>query len=65
MDPNQTLADLNVARDAGLSKAAVDARLSLSGALYNWLQSGGFEPDWEKFPRATAYFVVWQINVIF
>lgn len=21
--------------------------------LFDWLQSGGFEPDWEKFPNGT------------
>ena len=28
----------------------------LRDALYDWLRSGGFEPDWSKAPQAACYF---------
>ena len=63
MDPNATLAELNAAREEGLTLEAATKRHSLCEDLHNWLAKEGFEPDWEKFPRAASYFVMWQLNV--
>jgi hypothetical protein len=30
--------------------------------LWEWLQKGGFEPDWEKYPLGTSYFNCQKID---
>lgn len=60
MDPNATLAALNDAIDAGLTKDAVEERLLHCENLDNWLGLAGFAPDWSKYPRASNYFQAWK-----
>lgn len=52
MDPNATLRMIEEAlRDR-------DYRLAnqLKWSLFQWLARGGFEPDWSKYPQASAYY---------
>ena len=55
MDPNATLANIEYCIDAGIIEYANDA-VEGYDSLMGWIRSGGFEPDWAKYPRAT-YFV--------
>jgi len=57
MDPNANLAEQAECTDS--------ARLrELRQALLEWLQRGGFEPDWDANPEATADFNAWRIATI-
>lgn len=50
--PQGDLSQLNPAQ-----LRADHARLwDLRQALYDWIRDGGFEPDWTKAPKASAYY---------
>jgi hypothetical protein len=65
MDPNANLQEQEriIAANAiiaanGRTATAVKARLyELREALCEWLDRGGFAPDWDKSPLASRYFV--------
>lgn len=66
MDPNANLIEQEQIIDALVDfvvpldlqeERALKARLRvLRGSLRQWIQYGGFEPDWTKTPRASKYF---------
>lgn len=58
MDPNATLKalDENLA-EAGDGNSDYETRAELYAALQSWLDRGGFQPDWHKYLRATAYYL--------
>ena len=61
MDPNATLralAELGslCAIDDG-HRAYIDAEITDTAIdLYEWIDSGGFEPDWEACPKGTSVY---------
>jgi hypothetical protein len=61
MDPNETLRQINEYADARPNKMrwqGIDEEAGhLCVAINEWLEKGGFEPDWKKYPDATAYFL--------
>jgi len=60
MDPNATLKEL----ETNLTNAAFAniklVNFWLCEDLKNWLDKKGFEPDWDKYPAATAYYRKFQ-----
>jgi hypothetical protein len=64
MDPNANLAEqerIIVANRIGdvhihVSQETKARYLDLRTALAEWLQKGGFEPDWEQAPNARKYY---------
>src|SRR3990167_8212454 len=53
MDPDATLRMINEFLEAKESGEEVDY---LVEALYQWIERGGFEPGWHKYPLATSYY---------
>jgi hypothetical protein len=51
MDPNATLRDLEAELAAKDYRAAQRCRAD----LMSWLSSGGFAPDWSRYPTAARY----------
>jgi hypothetical protein len=60
MDPNECLRLIQgyaVARPNKMRWQGIDeAAAFLCVDLNDWLEKGGFEPDWNAYPDATAYF---------
>lgn len=56
MDPNATLRMLDENLEEGPA-GDKDERDELYTALKSWLDRGGFQPDWHKYLRATAYYM--------
>jgi len=54
MDPNATLEILE--NNRSLAEADSAARIGAVRDLARWLNRGGFEPEWKKYPSGTAYF---------
>ena len=52
MDPNATLRRLDEAMD----EREMDEAGFIVKDLARWLASGGFEPEWWRYPRATAFY---------
>lgn len=52
MDPNQTLSDIE---DTLLDHEMEMAKLHAKD-LMEWLDGGGFQPDWNSHPMATLWF---------
>jgi len=52
MDPNATLKDIAEHTESG------DEAEARSSALYlkEWICNGGFQPDWDRYPEATAWY---------
>ncbi len=49
MDPNETLRSIAEAETAEEKcKAVID--------LFKWLEAGGFQPDWDAYPRSTRVY---------
>lgn len=71
MDPNANLAEQSdlitecteYERDDALAHPAyTEARLQLAEyreALYQWLRSGGFAPEWTRQPKAATAYKQW------
>lgn len=65
MDPNANLAEQESILDRGLTRGATyyyvdQSRLAeLRRALCDWLRSGGFAPQWSKYPRGAESFQEW------
>jgi len=53
MDPNATLADIAYC----IKNQEWDDAAHLCEQLHDWLESGGFEPDWSSEPKAYQYFI--------
>jgi len=53
MDPNATLREIDSFLQDRRTGEEVD---DWCGYLYEWLQKGGFAPDWEKYPTGTSYY---------
>ena len=54
MDPDFTLQELDrCLRDEGDAEGARE----YCGYLREWIEQGGFEPDWSKYPRAYVYYL--------
>lgn len=51
MDPNTCLHRIHDALATGNRGDAAEAVEDLRG----WLRRGGFEPDWDRFPEASAF----------
>jgi hypothetical protein len=58
MDPNANLAEQDRLLTAE-SNTDKRRRSELRRALLGWLTSGGFAPDWKKYPDATAAYRTW------
>ena len=58
MDPNVTLRELDtlICPAGPLS----DEFLELAQALSGWLRNGGFEPNWDDYPRGTKLWKLWK-----
>jgi hypothetical protein len=59
MDPDETLKQIDElvrARQSVLWNSVAAEAADLCVALNEWLEKGGFEPDWKKFEQGTAYF---------
>ena len=52
MDPNATLRAL----DEAIDERNRDESGFLVKELSRWIASGGFEPEWWRYPRAAAYY---------
>lgn len=55
MDPNATL--------QLIEEVAETDRTEFWQAVYNlkdWLDRGGFEPEWSRHPRASLFFLRWS-----
>lgn len=57
MDPTQTLAEIFLA-ELPSEEYNLD---TLCSSLQEWLERGGFQPDWEDYPRATRIYFNWCI----
>lgn len=53
MDPNATLAEIQAFLLAQREGSIVDRWCE---HIWDWLERGGFEPDWAKYPMATDYY---------
>jgi len=58
MDPNETLARIGkylnpATRGRFYTGDDLDDDCA---ALFNWIERGGFEPDWSKYPLAASYY---------
>jgi len=53
MDPNETLKKVF---DCLCDHQTGDEIDYLCLDLYQWIQKGGFEPDWSEYPLATSYY---------
>jgi len=53
MDPNETLKMIDEFLKARQVGDCVD---EWCRDLLEWLNKGGFEPDWDKYPSGTEYF---------
>ena len=54
MDPTITLREIQEhLADKNFHEASY-----LVSCLNEWLRKGGFEPDWNKYPVATAYYKI-------
>lgn len=59
MDPNANLKEQGEL--IGKKKYADKARLQeLREALAEWLNRGGFAPDWSAYPRTAKWYSRWQ-----
>lgn len=58
MDPNANLREQNELLHTE-SYGGKDRRAELRRALLSWLSSGGFEPNWSKYPEATKAYRKW------
>lgn len=64
MDPNKTLQTLNLyvmllktqSMDSQSYKEAEPKARYYANTLESWLSNGGFEPNWDMYPNATAYY---------
>lgn len=63
MDPNANLKEQNDLLNAE-SLSDKRRRAELRRALADWLWSGGFKPDWSKYPDAAKAFRKWQRNMV-
>jgi len=52
MDPNATSREMNEQLIAATKQAERQVE-----DLAEWLAKGGFEPEWDKFPLATKYYM--------
>ena len=52
MDPNETLRNINAFLDRGDTGDEVD---EWCADIFDWIDSGGYEPEWSKYPLATSY----------
>lgn len=60
MDPNANLAEQDQIAQLPKQHNYDRYRLyDLRVALRDWLASGGFEPDWAKYPAGTASYRKW------
>ena len=55
MDPNATLKRIGELAEGGDHHMAGLSCLD----LYQWVQKGGFKPDWDADDFATAYYLLW------
>ena len=53
MDPNATLLRIDAFLTAGKSGECVDEWVS---DLWNWIDQGGFQPDWDRWMLGTSYY---------
>lgn len=58
MDPNANLAEQSTLLTAE-ARSDKRRRSELREALLNWLNAGGFAPDWSKHPEATKAYRKW------
>lgn len=56
MDPNVTLDDIARLLPAAYDSWAGEALDYACQDLYDWLTSGGFEPDWSRHELAASYY---------
>lgn len=59
MDPNANLAEQARLLSPELSIRDRRRRSELRQALRDWLTTGGFAPDWAKYPDATKAYRAW------
>jgi len=53
MDPNATLKMINEFLEDRRTGDEVD---DWCGNLFEWIQKGGFEPEWNTYPIGTSYY---------
>jgi len=56
VDPNATLAFINDAVMEVDDEMEPDTIGEACDELGDWIDGGGFPPDWSQFPAGTAYF---------
>lgn len=66
MDPNANLSEQSYLLGYGkdIDKVGKRRMRELRQALLEWMQRGGFEPDWAAYPEATQAFNRWRIRTI-
>lgn len=55
MDPNATLREIH---NALMNRETGDEIDEWCEALGDWVDNGGFEPDWKAYPLGTSYYQV-------
>jgi len=57
MDPNESLAILE---NRTITQTGAEERQQACEDLFDWLLGNGFQPDWDKYPKGTAYYETWK-----
>lgn len=59
MDPNATLREI----DAFLARHETGDEVDIHCQnLFDWIQRGGFEPEWSRYPLGTSYYRCREIH---
>ena len=53
MDPNATLKQIHEFLADRRSGEEVDI---MCQDLWDWIETGGFQPEWERYPTGTSYY---------
>lgn len=66
MDPNANLSEQSylLSYGHGIDKRGERRLRELRIDLLEWMQKGGFEPNWDDYPEATKAFNAWRKRTI-
>lgn len=62
MDPNEALKQIEVLMSYCPKQEQYKQLDIYCWALQHWLSKEGFEPNWQKYPQATAFYNGWYVR---
>lgn len=62
MDPNKVLKQIEDSMSHYLEHGQQSQLNTACWVLYNWMSKKGFDPDWQKYPQAMAFYNGWYVR---